>query len=93
MCRVTENELRARLAMGWPAEKALTSPSHAKGGKSSRFKGVTWHKRWNKWVAQIKHEGEVMQLGYFDDEVLAAMAYDAKCRELRGVDAECNFED
>lgn len=92
MCQVGETELRMRLGQGWSAEKAITARSSSNGGKLSRFKGVTWHKHANKWMAQIRHEGELHQLGYFDDEVLAAKAYDRKAVELKGVDAECNFD-
>ncbi len=42
---------------------------------SSRFKDVYWHKGDAKWHACISVDGARRQLGYFDDEMLAARAY------------------
>ena len=44
-------------------------------GFSSRWKGVSWHKIKGKWQAQIKIYGKSYYLGYFDDEIDAAGAY------------------
>ena len=41
-----------------------------------RFKGVCLHKASNKFLARISIHGERRNLGYFDDEVQAARAYD-----------------
>jgi hypothetical protein len=94
LCLVGESELRLRLHRGWTSERAITTRSSSDGGKLSRFRGVTWHRKSKSWMAQIKHEGRVICLGYFaDDEVAAAKAYDAAARKYRGSDAECNFGD
>jgi len=37
-------------------------------GRTSRFRGVYWHKRRKKWVAQVTVAGEQHYLGVFDDE-------------------------
>jgi hypothetical protein len=51
---------------------------------TSRFKGVSWHKRAGKWVAEIK-AGEVRRyLGLHETEEQAAAAYIAAARELHG---------
>jgi hypothetical protein len=42
---------------------------------SSRFMGVTRHKRDEKWQAQIVINGKSCHLGYFDTEEEAAIAY------------------
>ena len=62
-------------------------------GTSSRFKGVCWHKRYGKWQASITHNNRQIYLGLFADEIDAAMAYDAKARELFGDFACLNFAD
>ena len=42
---------------------------------TSGYKGVTWDKRCNKWMAQIMINRKNIFLGYFDDKVEAARAY------------------
>jgi len=55
-----------------------------KGTSSSQYKGVNLAKGRKKWRAQICCNGRKIHLGYFDDEKAAAMAYDAKAKELFG---------
>ncbi len=50
--------------------------------KSSRYRGVSWNKSKNQWQAIIGFAGEKENLGYFDDEVEAARAYDTRAAEL-----------
>lgn len=42
----------------------------------SRFKGVTFNKQVGKWAAHYRLNGRLHHLGYFEDEVEAARAYD-----------------
>lgn len=42
---------------------------------SSKYKGVSWFKNLNKWVAKIRVNGKDKHLGYFVDEDKAAEAY------------------
>ena len=42
---------------------------------SSKYRGVCWCKRANKWVARISVNNKVIYLGVFDDELEAANAY------------------
>lgn len=42
---------------------------------SSSYKGVCWHKRAKKWIAQIEVNNKRIYLGYFKDEQEAAAAY------------------
>jgi hypothetical protein len=58
---------------------------------ASRFKGVSWSRAMGKWQAKIHQNGKSIRLGYFDDEIEAAMAYDLKARELFGEFACLNF--
>jgi hypothetical protein len=60
---------------------------------SSRFKGVTWNKASKKWLASIGRDGDRRQIGRFDDEIAAALAYDAAARALFGEHAYLNFPD
>ena len=59
--------------------------------KTSKFKGVSWHKKAKKWKAQIKKGGRYMYLGCFDNEIEAAKTYDRKAKELFGKFALLNF--
>jgi hypothetical protein len=43
---------------------------------TSRFKGVSWHKRSRLWRANIRVNGKQSSLGYFRSEEDAAAAYD-----------------
>jgi hypothetical protein len=58
---------------------------------TSRFKGVWWNKRDNRWVATIKKDRVQRRLGSFRDEIAAAQAYDEAARELFGEHARPNF--
>jgi len=60
-------------------------------GTTSRFKGVFWHKRENKYSAGIRKNGKRYYLGCFDDEIEAAVVYDIKAMELFGEFAYFNF--
>jgi hypothetical protein len=56
---------------------------------TSKFKGVSRSGR--HWLACIKVHGVTRSLGYFDDEISAAKAYDAAARKHWGAAAYQNF--
>jgi len=58
---------------------------------SSIYKGVSWNKSSKKWFAVIKSNNRRMFLGYFDDEIEAAKAYDEAARKYHGEFACLNF--
>lgn len=46
--------------------------------KKSRFVGVHWHIRRQKWISTITIDGRKCEIGSFDNEIEAAKAYDRK---------------
>ncbi len=60
-------------------------------GKSSKYKGVSWHRQREKWVASIHHNDRKMHIGCFIDEHDAARAYDKQATELFGEFARLNI--
>ena len=57
---------------------------------SSKYKGVSWYKRRNSWVATIRYNKKTYNLGYFKTEEEAALAYNEKASELFGKHARLN---
>lgn len=53
-----------------------------KRGKTSKFRGVTWSKKHKSWRAAIYLEGKKNNIGLFDTELDAAVAYNQKIKEL-----------
>jgi hypothetical protein len=59
----------------------------------SKYKGVVWNKKLNKWQSRILHENKRIHIGTFQNEIDAAKAYDKKSKELCGEFACLNFID
>jgi len=59
---------------------------------SSKYKGVYFKKDMNKYCATIGLKGKKTHLGYFDNEIDAAKAYDEAAKKLFGEFAKLNFE-
>lgn len=59
----------------------------------SGYKGVMFAKWMNQWRARIRVNGVLKHLGYFDNPILAARAYDSAAREFFGEFANTNFEE
>lgn len=56
----------------------------------SEYIGVSYDKNTNKWQSIIRHNGKLIRIGRYDDEIEAAKAYNQKAYELRGDDAKLN---
>ena len=57
---------------------------------SSKYKGVSWNKRDNKWQATIKYENKGRFLGYYISEQEAALAYNEAALKYFGEFARLN---
>lgn len=62
-------------------------------GTVSRYKGVCWASREQRWRDTIRVQGKRISLGYFDAEAEAARAYDAAAVHFFGEFACLNFPD
>ena len=58
---------------------------------TSGYRGVTWHKKCQKWQSVIKLNGKNYYLGLYINPESAASAYDLKVIELFGEFARLNF--
>lgn len=65
---------------------ANRKPNSRRLGKPtlSKYRGVGFDKRRNKWLAKIKVDGISKFIGYFELEEEAAIAYNAKAKEAWG---------
>ena len=59
---------------------------------TSKYKGVSWYKRTNKWRAIITVNGKNKYLGYFTSETETAAVYDLHARKHFGEFANLNFK-
>ena len=55
------------------------------------YRGVSFSKRYRKWLAKIMHKGKTFFLGFFDSEILAAKMYDLAAISLKSEKAILNF--
>jgi len=83
---------KANLRPATCAQNIINRPYNFKRKNSpSRYKGVTWHRYRKKWQAQICHKGKRKTIGYFDNEIEAACAYDNAARKFHREFAVLNF--
>lgn len=75
------NNQKANLRPATVTQNAGNSPWRNTPGRTSKFKGVCWHRRQKRWYAQIMQTKNGVSkpkcLGYFVDEVDAARVYNA----------------
>lgn len=91
---INHNGLDNRKANLRPATRAQNSYNRKKYANNSysKYKGVSFKKKGQKWSAQISINNKMKFLGYFHREKDAAKAYDAAARKLHGEFASLNFK-
>jgi hypothetical protein len=65
--------------------------SDKRPGTRSRYRGLYFSRRHNKWVARIRVDKRYVSLGYYANEVDAALAYDEAAGTLHGEFARRNL--
>ncbi len=70
---------RSNLRLVTPAESSQNVPARA--GATSRFRGVSWDLRAQRWAAVARHGGKSAYIGAFADEVAAAIAVESYRRD------------
>lgn len=84
------NNCRYNLRNATRAENALNN-RRGFNSPTSKYKGVFYDKRRGKFRATIWVDGKKKHLGYFDNEIDAAKAYDKAAKLHRGEFAVLNF--
>ena len=84
------NNTKANLRLCTPSQNNYNTRVR-KTKRTSKYKGVSRHKKSKSYAARIRYVGKLYDLGLFADEVEAAKAYDKKARELFGEFAYLNF--
>jgi hypothetical protein len=82
------NNRRANLRKCLQIQNARNRRKHAKG--SSRYKGVSFRKKYSAWRSRIGIGKSIIHLGYFSSEKEAAEAYNEAAKRLHGEFAELN---
>jgi hypothetical protein len=62
----------------WDTRRAQSNnqrPPIIPWGKTSRYRGVSWHPKVNKWQVELRVNGVPMSLGYFANETDAAICW------------------
>lgn len=80
---------RSNLRVGTQAQNCANT--RIRSNNKSGFKGVSWKKGCDAWVAQIRRDNKSYHLGLFSDREEAARAYDAAAIEFFGEYARINF--
>jgi hypothetical protein len=58
---------------------------------TSKYKGVSWYKREKRWAVRITADGKTIPIGYFKNEIEAALAYDHAAKKYHREFAALNF--
>ena len=78
-----DDEAEAASAYAAACREAGRDPTPPAPEKTSRYRGVCWDRKGNKWRARIKLGGKEWNLGGYEDEEAAAGAFLAACLNAR----------
>lgn len=83
------NNLRANLRVCTSSQNQMNR--NREKTNSSGFKGVSWYNPSKKWHVVIGINGKNKHIGYFNNRIHAARAYDEHAKKLHGQFAKLNF--
>jgi hypothetical protein len=86
------NNCKYNLRSATPAQNRLNN-CRGFNSPTSKYKGVFFDKKRGKYRAVLSVDGKKKHLGYFDNEIDAARAYDTAAELHRGKFAALNFPD
>ena len=82
---------RANLRPATRAQNAVNKSIQTTSSGSSKYRGVSWHKNRQKWQAYIGVNYKQIIIGYYDNEIKAAKAYDKEAKKHHGEFGVLNF--
>jgi hypothetical protein len=88
------NNMRAldnKIRLATKTQNAQNCNIPKKQNKTSKYKGVHWHKKQKKWVASIKVNKQRIHLGSFVTELEAGVAYNTAAAKFFGEFARLNL--
>lgn len=80
---------RKNLRIATKSENSINSKIYK--NNTSGFRGVGWHKGIKMWYASLCINQKDVHIGYYENKIDAAKAYDKKAKELFGKFAKLNF--
>ena len=80
---------KENLRLVTPQQNTMNKRSYK--NSTSKYKGVYWDKKYNKWRTRITIDNKKKHIGYYQDEREAALAYDKEAKKLFGEYAHLNF--
>src|SRR2546425_1516194 len=83
------NNRRYNLRVATHDDNQRNRSCQKRNNRTSQYKGVCLEK--GKWRVRIRVNGKNIEIGRFDSELQAALAYDKAAREHYGEFACCNF--
>ena len=82
---------KANLRLATRSQNCMNKPFIKTKPFSSKYRGVCWSKSVKKWNVQIGLHGKRIFIGYFNNEISAAKAYDEAAKLYHKDFAVLNF--